>query len=353
MLSKAVYRSIVVGGLAVVATGVTFAVRDNSSGPSEKYLAFEPERTSASSANERPFGVRAATKTSSPSWEIRYGHEFWRESAEPNSTRVAGETDLSDVIERTGNRFRSKLDSRFTARTYDHAVTLTDSGLKFRPHGVEPESISDPSLDWSLDRVELGGTLGHGVGEWRVQGNTAQRRVETKQGVVVEHIESRDRGVARTWILPEKPSTLSDFRVRTTVSGLTHLETTASGEHYADDDGVARVRVSPPVFVDASGTRTPLQVRRTPGALEYVVPAAVLARADYPAALDPVLTAEVGVDESIPAVGGEQREPDLSATTTGFVVTWEDTRSSTQVYVARLNSNLGVLDPNGLVVGPG
>ncbi|MEO1170882.1 MAG: hypothetical protein AAFX94_02370, partial [Myxococcota bacterium] len=323
-----------------------------------------------------------------PAWSIPYGDEFWRaKTAEPAPVTVDGadgrtqEVDLSQVMERTGNAFRIREgDTVPTARTFTHRTALTSQGVRFFPYQPAREQAENPGedieadhelaqslgdtptydpelfLDWDLESVTVAGKPATSVGEWHHFGNTAQRRLKVGATEVVEHVESRDSGLERTWVLPRHPADPGDVVIETAVRGLTARGSTEQGTHYADPEGRSRARISGPVLVDAAGQRTELAVDATATGLRYTIPGRALADAEFPVALDPVLGSEFTINRPVAtAAQGNQRHINMTRRYYGgSVIVWEDSRvSPTKVFAARLDEFMNVEDPVGLEIADG
>jgi hypothetical protein len=78
-------------------------------------------------------------------------------------------------------------------------------------------------------------------------------------------------------------------------------------------------------FVDALGRRTAVSAAFRRGEIALEVPAGVLDAAQYPAVLDPTISAELPADDPVPsAAPGAQTTPAMDFDGTNFFVTWVD-----------------------------
>ncbi|MEM6274971.1 MAG: hypothetical protein AAF735_06990 [Myxococcota bacterium] len=247
-----------------------------------------------------------------PDWALAPDDHFWR-GTQPASTTAfahqaagaASEPSLDEVIERTNSRFFVRDDDpRPTSEGASHLAILTDRGMRMQPY-ASTQAVRDGaaafeaevSIDWNLRALSLSGGEATAIGGWFVSENTGQRRIDTSAGTVIEHINAGEHGVERSWVLPERPSELGDLVIDTTFEGLGRGPQTESGHHFVDSEGRARIRVGSAFLVDSSGHRTAIESQTTEDGLRYVVPKTLLASADYPLALDPIIGPEFGIDE--------------------------------------------------------
>jgi len=113
------------------------------------------------------------------------------------------------------------------------------------------------------------------------------------------------------------------------------------------------VRISGATAVDAAGKRCELAMRTDGGRIAYELPAAFLASAVYPLAVDPIISAEFGMGNPVhlPAAYN-QMSPSVAWDGSHFLVVWQDWRngSSSDIYGARVSSAGAVLDTLGIPV---
>ncbi|MEM6732761.1 MAG: hypothetical protein AAF658_14470, partial [Myxococcota bacterium] len=370
-------RLIVVLGLGVSGAGVlALALRGDA--PSESVPPSDsPEITQ----------VTALGSTSSPAvfappdWVFRAEDKFWAvpETGDTDDgAAYRGEVDMSALIDRAANGFRLSNDgTEHTSESEVHRVAVTKNGVRFHPYRADSGGRStrvgaessrsarrrrgrarfDAHLefDWNLDHVRLGDAASETSEPWVALGNTVQRRLRTANGTLVEYVEAGDSSVERSWILPEAPMEAADLEIYTSFSGLDYLETTEGGLHFADATGTARVRMTQPVLVDASGERTPLSVEHSGAGLRYRVSKETLAGRPYPMVVDPQLSAEVAIDVPLTPPSGDRRTPALAARSEGGAyVAWDDSRSgSSKIFTARVDANLYSMDGLGVEVATG
>ncbi|MEO0460594.1 MAG: putative metal-binding motif-containing protein [Myxococcota bacterium] len=300
-----------------------------------------------------------------PDWGLAPDDRFWRESqpsaaSGSKAARGASGPSLDDVIERTNSRFFVRDgDPRPTSEGASHLAILTERGMRMQPYAsgraLRPgaaELEAEVSLDWNLRSISLSAGEATDIGGWFVDENTGQRRIETPAGTVIEHINAGEQGVERSWVLPDRPSELGDLVIDTTLEGLSRGPQTESGHHFVDSEGRARVRVGPAILVDASGQRTAIESQTTEDGLRYVVPKTLLASADYPLALDPIIGPEFGIDEPIyDHTYRSHRLWSVSGNGDIAVVTWLK-RGALQntLWFARISADGLLLDRSGRVL---
>ena len=311
---------------------------------------------------------RLSNPEAAPKWAVPYGEEFWRSRAHAETAAVPGDTNaaapfnVGEVVERVSHAFSA--DDAGTlpevkAQTYT-ARFDADAGLGFSPHrpasneaAVRPQADPDTEAWFRTMAVARDGqamfTAGQDVPAWSLLGNTAQGLLNEAAGLVA-HYEARANAVEVTWVLPQAPAGAGPLVIESELSGLNYAGATEQGLHFADADGVARVRVGPVTVVDAAGGRWNLAMAADGDRLRLEVPADLLAQATYPLAIDPALEAEFEMDKrvSAPSESG-QSSPSVAANGNGYLIVWQDRRNgSGDIYGARVTTNGALSDPKGL-----
>jgi hypothetical protein len=339
-----------------------------------------------------------------PAWTVGYGKEFWRW---PNPERLRfppsrkateaalvlpASVNLGDVIERVSHALESNSTSGTPrVQTWTYTARFDGAGLRLSPHRMECEFgaalVHDPLLLTPTD--EPGASPRHAIDEpdwpgstpafpqpepalearfrtesiiqggrelyaaegisppWSVLGNTAQALLNPELGLI-EHYETRAAGVAVTWVLTQPPRESGAVTVEAALTGLTYAGQTEAGHHFADATGVARLRVGLVTIVDAANrswhvatdaTESPEGAR-----LRVEVPAAILAQATYPLAIDPVISPEFGMDEPVfaPRAATELFSPAIASNGGDYLVVWA-TRAF-GLYGSRVTSSGLVVD---------
>ena len=329
--------------------------------------ATEPPRDSEFQIFARP--------EDAPSWAIRYGKEFWRRRAAAKSVKVKSSPDagaipssinLGEVIERVSHAFTvgPKGDPPgVETRTY--SASLSTAGLNLTPHalGLAPARALNPMTGGVRSGSEVMATIRteavrqgnqpmYAAGDqapWVVVGNTAQRLLNPALDLV-EHYETRSQGIELTWVLARPLPGSGPLIIESGVIGVTYAGGTQQGHHFAGSDGLARLRVSNVRAVDATGQGWELAIEPAsePGTLRLVVPEEVLAGAQYPLALDPLIEAEFGLDNPAAPEPGSQYDPAVAAIGTNYLVVWEDfptfEQATGRISAARISNQGNLID---------
>ncbi len=225
-------------------------------------------------AEEAAIPVRPTVRLSpQPVWVIPYGGEFWR--ADSNGSDI----DLSGFIERTTHVWKhgAVAGSHYHAALHGDTLTFITKGATEARVDLQTLSTSNPA-------------------PWNFHGNVAQRLLQHPLGLV-EHLEARRDGLALTWILRRRPPS-DTFAIEIGVSASGYAGKSKHGHHFTDAYGTARIRFGSVVLVDRLGNRSPAAVQwdSEGDRLRIEVPAAVLATAAYPLAIDPVIGPEFEID---------------------------------------------------------
>ncbi len=263
-----------------------------------------------------------------PTWTVPYGGEFWR-TGEPRrdlavggpAAAVSSSIDVGDIIDRVSHSLAPGTTPTFaTASSRAYTATFDGRGLQFleRSSSAEVARIRTRSIQQGGHEL-LRRDADYA---WSVFGNTAQSRLTT-ESKVVEHYELRDAGVELAWVVSERPIGATDLVFALAVDGLAFAEQSADGLHYADSTGRRRMRIGAAELVDSRGQRWPLVADLHDGEPQWTVPAAVLATATYPIAIDPLIGPEIHFEPS--DFGTLETEPALASNGTGYLLVWRDT----------------------------
>jgi hypothetical protein len=192
---------------------------------------------------------------------------------------------------------------------------------------------------------------------WSVLGNTAQALLSADWGVV-EHYEAGKDGVAVTWVFPQPLPGTGPIEVAASVEGLSYAGETENGLHYADQNGVARVRIGEAIAQDSAGTRWQLALQAAPdqtGKLIVHLPAEILSEAVYPLVIDPIIGPEFGLDQPVSSnASGNQANAAVASAAGAYLVVWEDNRNNNRtgidIYGTRVSAAGVALNPLGLAI---
>ena len=274
------------------------------------------------------FGVLAACgggeDDARGAWAVPYGAEFWH---------PAHGVDVHDAISRVTHAFRGG-----EVRSAGYTARVDDAGLRLDVSGSELRL-----------RTRVNGRGVDGGASWSIVGDTAQRRIGPG---VIEHYQARDDGVEVSWVVAQRGS----FVIEATFEGLA-TDGSAHDLHFVDSSGTRVAKLSPATLVDHAGHRWPVEPELDGAVVRYRVGADIIASAEFPVALDPVVGPERLPDA--PVIGsapGAQSAPSVASNGTVTLVVWQDDRGGTvDIWGTRVSQQGVVLDPSGiaLVVQPG
>ncbi len=295
-------------------------------------------------------GVRTAP------WAIPFGKEFWhRESKTRSEGGGLAPSAVQDAIDRVTHAYVWEGD-RGCVVVAGGRVQVSGDGLSFvrSPTGDGAEkTVRARTRRLRVGGDELSAGSSEDPVEWVVNGNTAQRLWDAKAGLV-EHYEARAAGVELSWILSKRPEG-DAFEAEIELSGVHFRSQDSVGLRFATADMATRVVVGAVRAVDASGQQWDVPTERDGELLRIQVPAAVLAQAEYPLAVDPLISPEFELDN--PVLGpspSTQGAPVIAASESGYLAAWirgaGDTTSAS-VYAARMDPSGQLLDPFGILVG--
>ncbi|MGE0868687.1 MAG: hypothetical protein AB7P03_09000 [Kofleriaceae bacterium] len=184
----------------------------------------------------------------------------------------------------------------------------------------------------------------------RVDVETGKLVIE--RGDVVETLANFDDGVEQTWTFAAAPSGDGTLTLQVGVAGHPFLGETPSGLHFGTPGNLG-FRYGHATWIDADGVATPIKARWESDHIAIDVPQHVLAASAYPAVLDPVISAEVAVDNPVTGWSGQASvRSAIASSGTGFLAVWSDSRNgaSCDIFGARLDANGALLDPIGIAI---
>lgn len=305
-----------------------------------------------------------------PTWTIRYGEEFWHRRPQAPSP-VAGQNasaglNLAQIVDRVSHALRPEgttltaQDQSFTARFGDDGFSLSLKRLAetsaHKAGADNPPTIElDPAeITFKTRRVQNGSlnlySTGNETGDWSVTGNTAQRQLNENRGLI-EHYTVQNQGVEVTWVLNQAPLVAASLIIESELNGLTYQGRDDRGLMFGEADStIAKIRAGDVTVVDAAGTRTALPLVANGNVLHVEVPATLLASAQYPIAIDPLIGPAFPLIYS-PNTNG-QFWPAVAGNGTNYLVVWTDMRGTpangNHIWGTRASPAGLVLDPSGL-----
>ncbi|RKG88411.1 cadherin-like domain-containing protein [Corallococcus terminator] len=237
-------------------------------------------------------------------------------------------------------------------------------GVKVATEGLTLTPFASPGAA-PVGAAVKGAPLTLGVMRWQRGGQgpalkAIQPRLEqTGQLTVaregfVERLHNAEEGVRQEWAFSKAPEGAGALVLTVPAKGLTHAGVTGTGLHFKDARTGLGFRFGHAAWVESSGRSTPLQAEYLAGAIQFRVPAAVLAASTFPATVTPVISPEFGMDQPVPAPqSASQSKPAVASNGSGHLVIWEDYRQGTaQLVGTRVSSTAVVQDVFGLLLGP-
>ncbi|HEU5055275.1 MAG TPA: hypothetical protein VFU21_02065 [Kofleriaceae bacterium] len=261
------------------------------------------------------------------------------EGVEPDeaaSASVGGEEDLGG----DGRPFRPA-DGGFRAAGAAHEALVAGGTIRVTPPGGQP-------VDFATAAIARGAVAADSTA--RGTEITPGGALAIDRGVATEMLENREDGLEQSWRFAAEPDGAGDLVVEVAVPGQVAVDTTDEGLHFT----AAGLTYSHALWVDAGGTRWEIPVSWEAGRIAMRVPDAVLTASEYPALLDPTISAATAIEGLILGgyTGAKSREPAIAWSGSRYLVAWRDDRagSDSDIYVARVESDGVVVDRRGILV---
>jgi hypothetical protein len=279
---------------------------EQPSGGSAPLVASESSAASAAPSHAAPFDVASAIERARAAFYERDG--LLVAGAETHRVELASGAFTFVPAHDTARETLAGLETLPTRSPSAEARRTTSSGsLIARSTRIEAETGLGAATAW----VGRGSLRADGqLGEIR----TVDGAVLMVRGSLVEELRNTREGLEQSWHFAAAPAGQEDLVVRVSTSGMTHVATTSTGEHFADSATGLGVRYGHGTFVDANGVRTAVPVAFEGGELVLRVPAEVIDEAAYPAVLDPTISAEITIDAPVTGPrGGNQVQPAIAS----------------------------------------
>jgi hypothetical protein len=239
---------------------------------------------------------------------------------------------VSDAVERVTHAFcRQGTDPVLRARGRGYQATVAD-GLEF--------VAFDPVVDKVSIRAQFctrafrrggGGAVAKTPAPpiWFMEGNTAQALLDAASGLV-EHCEAGPAGIEVAWVMSQAPSGQGDMVIEAEMTGVQFSRQSPSGLHFADGSGRARVKLGLAKAVDRQGRTWPVSIDGRGPILRVLVPEEALAQARFPLAIDPLISAEFGLDQPLDGPAPCTRAaPLIAANDSAYLVVCQQQRGRT------------------------
>lgn len=243
------------------------------------------------------------------------------------------ELDLGAFADRARLAFRADGEQHLASSPLLHVLATTDGSVRI--------AASDGAREGRLRLRTLGLTEAH------VQ-VASDGALERSARGLTEVFRMRDDALMQSWKIPVRPE--GDLVVRVAVEGASFVGRTEGGLHFrgAADLGFSYGHGT---LIDADGRGVHIPATWSGEAIELRVPEYVLARAIFPAVLDPIITPEAELDAPIRVPHSTATTPVTAFDGTHFWVAWYDFgRPDGAIRVARVASDGTLVDPDGIVV---
>lgn len=169
--------------------------------------------------------------------------------------------------------------------------------------------------------------------------------LERRLGPATERFEVHEHGLEQSWSFEEAPPGRGALVVAVAAEGPAYAGFDDRGHLFVDEATGVTLSYGTATWIDATGDETPVPVHFTGGQLTITVPEELLIASAYPAVLDPIISAEVGVANT--GVGPSSYRDELPAVTfdgTSYITVWTDQRNgNNDLFGARLRASDGVL----------
>lgn len=297
--------------------------------PAPRRVTDVVERSQPTAKRGKPGFHHVKKPGSEPAWAVIYGEEFWRTPA-PLRVKTGGAPfDVHSSIDRVRHAFGGDANA-LDVKGATFAVDLDGKGFRFSPYQPNSKGAqvqNGVALHASTAAIRSGATSLYRAGqplEWAINGNIAQAALSPESGIV-EHYDVRNDGVSVTWIFNEKPDLAQDVEIEWSLTGMQIGPRTASGQHYLDGAGKARVRAGNATAVDARGMSTSLQTETRNGNVVIRIPRALIEKSGFPLAIDPTVSAEYELDTPIISPDADQNAlAAVSSNGADYFVLWTE-----------------------------
>jgi hypothetical protein len=342
-----------------------------------------------------PASVEVASKmvmhkqiADAPGWTVSYGQEFWHRPANASSVTPGqtasqpepGNLNLGNVIERVSHAIQyDELLGLPKIRALQYSAVFDEEGFTVSPHrfvgereldqGPDPSPAKgskserrkmpiyeeDPSVraKFRTLSVEAGGEPLYTSGNVPASflGNTGQRLLNQRAGLI-EHFETGSEGVEVSWVFQNRFSTPQPVVIRAELTGLDYAGADDDGHVFADLHGSPQLRVDNATLVDARGGMFKLPIAFEDGQLVVQVEPSLLAKLEFPIAIDPLIGPAAG--GGLPMAADSQDFPSVAwnASASRYLVVWNDYRSGSNwdIYGTRVHASGRIVDVNGILI---
>lgn len=301
----------------------------------------------------------AACSNGGETFESEAGDEI-EDAPEVEASDPLENPSLTDLIRRTHFAFRenargiSASHSSHLVEVYGTRIELTPFFPRIPdPSGETPGTPAIPGAAIGLETVDISrGDVDllddPGAPELEQDGS-----VTIPRGPTDEHLDNTEVGVEQSWTLHQAPGGDGDLVVRIEVDGTQgYVTTTDSGLHFEDPISGLGVSYGVATWIDAEGEETTVMPSFEDGHIVIRIPDEVVDASAFPVLLDPVISAENGIDNPVLASApGIQTKAAMAFGGNQYFAVWYDGRlGQPALYGTRLSAAGHVLDPAGIQI---
>jgi len=273
-------------------------------------------------------------------------------SDQPAPSRVGPEEVLRGAADQLRLAFQPSGDA-FVAGGDTHDATVRAGSLNVVPYHFDgARTIEGAPLTFATGSVRRGEEELAAVDArtWL----DADGTISIERGAATEVIENREDGIEQSWRFASEPAGDGDLLVEVAVSGQQTVGSSRTGLHFLSGDRLG-ASYSHATWVDASGTSWRVPVAWDGQRIAMRVPASVLDRSTYPAALDPVIGPERTMDTPVDGfTGGSASDSQLAGGSSNVLAVWTDRRNGNEreaeVYATRMSPNGEPIGQRGIAV---
>lgn len=179
--------------------------------------------------------------------------------------------------------------------------------------------------------------------------NTATRQTPW----VREVIEPAPFGLAQSWHFAARPANADDLVVEVAVDNATSVHVSEREFWFGHDE--RGVSYSHATWIDANDVATPIAGTWEGDRIRFVVPAKLVADSDFPAVLDPSISAETaqGANTSGSPIAENSSLPSAAWSGTEYLVVWRDNRAgaTSDIWGARMTAAGAMVSNTNITVG--
>lgn len=267
--------------------------------------------------------------------------------------------DVSAVVRQVHFAFRAEGTgwsgghSTYGVRVDGEEMTLTAVAREAAVSRLGAEPRSDASLSLGAMRWQRGGRKPSSANARALLEPTGHLSF-TRDGFA-ETVRNTEEGVRQEWTFASAPAGEGDLTLTVPAKGLAYVSASEKGLLFEDARTKRGFWYGHTAWVDAEGRSTALMARHVDGAIQFKVPASMLAQTVFPARVAPVISPELELDPlfTVPHAF-EVGRLSIAWSGSNYFVAWEDDRKgTTHVIGTRVSVEGKALDPEGVQLSTG